>query len=386
MLHFRRMLRQAIKQSGIPDGRQWMETLSHLIVKASSSIHVHSHATEDQDVRNYVKIKKVQGGKISDSEYIAGVVITKGFTHKEMPRHHVNPRIMLVKFPLEYSRVPGQFIVLEAAIAQEADYLAKLVLRIVAVRPHIVLFEQGVSHLALEGLHKAKIAVARSVPQKGLDALRRCTQADVIGSIDKLSQHPRMGRCAHVRVQTFDHELIPGRRKTLMRFEGCPPELGCTLLLRGGDRETLRKVKEITDFMVFVAYHLRLEKMLWYDEFNILPRKLRRSRSHLCYLPETQADRLISYVLVQPRLLRSPFLKCPCSAAWIQTRPPHRAPLRRRPALPRPIQPRARPVGDELTRSGYYRDASTTPSCHTTRRSCPCRQASGSLRRSRSPR
>ena len=187
-----------------------------------------------------------------------------------------------MQFPLEYSRVPGQFIVLEAAIAQEADYLAKLVLRIVAVRPHIVLIEQGVSHLALEGLHKAKIAVARSVPQKGLDALRRCTQADVIGSIDKLSQHPRMGRCAHVRVQTFDHELIPGRRKTLMRFEGCPPELGCTLLLRGGDRETLRKVKEITDFMVFVAYHLRLEKMLWYDEFNILPRESSRYLTARC--------------------------------------------------------------------------------------------------------
>lgn len=82
MLHFRRMLRQAIKQSGIPNGRQWMETLSKLIVKASTSIQVHSNATEDQDVRNYVKIKKVQGGKISDSEYIAGVVITKGFTHK----------------------------------------------------------------------------------------------------------------------------------------------------------------------------------------------------------------------------------------------------------------------------------------------------------------
>jgi len=76
-----------------------------------------------------------------------------------------------------------------------------------------------------------------------------------------------------VRVQTFDHELIPGRRKTLMRFEGCPPEFGCTIILRGGNMETLRKVKEIADFMVFVAYHLKLEMMLWYDEFNISPRE-----------------------------------------------------------------------------------------------------------------
>ena len=58
-----------------------------------------------------------------------------------------------------------------------------------------------------------------------------------------------------------------------MRFEGCPPEFGCTIILRGGNMETLRKVKEIADFMVFVAYHLKLEMMLWYDEFNISPRE-----------------------------------------------------------------------------------------------------------------
>lgn len=108
MLHFRRMLRQAIKKSGIPNGRQWMETLSTLLVRASTSIRVTSEASDDQDIRNYVKVKKIPGGKISDSEcefrslrrvgqsdYFAdplalllplsdidGVVITKGFAHK----------------------------------------------------------------------------------------------------------------------------------------------------------------------------------------------------------------------------------------------------------------------------------------------------------------
>ena len=68
MLHFRRMLRQAIKKSGIPNGRQWMETLAKLIVRASTSIQVNSQASEDQDIRNYVKVKKIPGGRIKDSE------------------------------------------------------------------------------------------------------------------------------------------------------------------------------------------------------------------------------------------------------------------------------------------------------------------------------
>jgi len=62
------MLRQAIKKSGIPNGRQWMETLAKLVVRASTSIQVNSQASEDQDIRNYVKVKKIPGGRIKDSE------------------------------------------------------------------------------------------------------------------------------------------------------------------------------------------------------------------------------------------------------------------------------------------------------------------------------
>lgn len=198
---------------------------------------------------------QVPGGKIQDSEFLDGVAITKNVAHKRMmpERELNNPRIMVLTLPLEYHRVEGQYVTLTPVMAQERDYLRGLVQRIASQRPHIVLASSPVSRLALEGLLAANIAVARSVKPTALEAVMRSTQAEDVSSMDRLALDPKLGRCTTLRLSTFDHELIPGRRKTLMRFEGCHKEFGCTLILRGGDLETLKKVKEVTDFMVYVV-------------------------------------------------------------------------------------------------------------------------------------
>ena len=269
--HFHLMLKQAIDRAGLPNPAEWNRVLSGLILNVSSSLSPNVRAGDVIDVRAYVKIKKVPGGKISDSEFVDGIVISKNVAHKAMPRRLVNPRIMVVTFPVDYHRVENQFMSLDPILAQERDYLRLLVGRIVSVRPHIVIVERSVSRIALEYLLDANIAVARGVKVSATHQVARCTQADVIASMDKLALEPRLGRCAEFQIQSFEHELIPGRRKTLMRFEGCHSELGCTIILRGGDLATLRKVKVVTDFMALVAYHLKNELMLYSDEHNTPP-------------------------------------------------------------------------------------------------------------------
>ena len=56
-----------------------------------------------------------------------------------------------------------------------------------------------------------------------------------------------------------------------MRFEGCHKPLGCTIILRGGDVPTLRKVKEIVKFMALVVYQLKNEHVMYTEEHNLLP-------------------------------------------------------------------------------------------------------------------
>lgn len=280
LMHFNLMLEQAIGRADLPNPVEWHRTLSRLLLKVSTSIQPNVRAGDSIDVRAYVKIKKVPGGKISDSEYVDGIVISKNVAHKAMPRRLVNPRIMVVTFPLDYHRVENQFMSLDPILAQEKDYLRLLTRRIIDVRPHIVLVERAVSRVALEYLLEANLAVARRVKMSAIHQVARCTQADVVASMDRLALEPRLGRCAEFQIQTFEHDLIPGRRKTLMRFEGCHRDYGSTLILRGGDMDTLRKVKVVADFMSLVACHLRNEVILYSDEHNTLPPRPAMSREY----------------------------------------------------------------------------------------------------------
>ena len=56
-----------------------------------------------------------------------------------------------------------------------------------------------------------------------------------------------------------------------MFFEGCSPDLGCSLVLQGGDKPTLTKVKAIMKYLIYVAYHLKLENKFLMDEFALPP-------------------------------------------------------------------------------------------------------------------
>ncbi|KAI0931455.1 hypothetical protein AcV7_001170 [Taiwanofungus camphoratus] len=274
MFHLRIMLRQMLMAENIPNIGEWEETLLKLSLRIARELTFTAHPQRqgtDMDVRRYVKIKKIPGGAPTDSEYVDGAVITKNVAHKQMLRTQRNPRVMLITFPLEFHRVEGQYVHFGQILRQEKDYLGNLASRIAALRPHVILAEKSVSRLALDALAKHKIAVARTVKPSAIQFVARMTQGDVFSSMDKLALEPRLGHCGRFRIQTFDHPLIPGRRKTYMRFEGCNGEMGSTVVLRGGDIDTLRRVKKVTRFLTFIVRNLRLETHLWKDSVITLP-------------------------------------------------------------------------------------------------------------------
>ncbi|KZT55422.1 hypothetical protein CALCODRAFT_353571 [Calocera cornea HHB12733] len=271
MQHLRTLLRQELRRAGVLDVAEWESTLVNLGLKLSITPFGNPRAGDSIDARDWVKIKRIPGGAPRDSECIDGVMITKNVAHKNMARAMKAPRVMLVTFPFEYQRVEGQFTPLEPLLAQEREYLANLVSRVAALRPHIVLVEKSVSRIALELLLARNIAVGRTVKASAVAAVSRATQADIISSIDRLALEPHLGHAGRFRVQTFEHELIPGRRKSYMRFEGCHREHGVTLAIRGGDIDVLTKIKAITKFMVFTVRNLKMETFLWRDLLLSMP-------------------------------------------------------------------------------------------------------------------
>lgn len=267
--HVRRLLRQLLQDSKIPSVAGWEKALVPILLQATDDVNPDVLNGDDMDIRHYVKLKKIPGGRPGDTSYVAGLVFTKNLALKSMPRNLSHPSILILTFPLEYARRQQHFMSLEPVIRQEREFLQNIVNRIVALRPQLLLVERNVSGLALEFLEQAGIATAYNVKASVLEAVSRCTQTRIISSIDKLAIKPaHTGTCESFSLKTYVHE---GKKKTYMFLSGCAKELGCTIVLRGASHETLIKIKRVTEFMVYVVYNLKLETCLMRDEFALIP-------------------------------------------------------------------------------------------------------------------
>ncbi|KAL8651858.1 MAG: hypothetical protein Q9210_003019, partial [Variospora velana] len=267
--HVRKLLRQLLQDSHVPSVSSWEKALVPILLRATDDVNPDVQNGDDIDIRHYVKLKKIPLGTPDDTSYVSGLVFTKNLALKSMPRSIIQPRILILTFPLEYARHQQHFMSLEPVIRQEREYLENLVNRIAALQPNLLLVERNVSGMALEFLEKANIATAYNVKASVLEAVSRCSQTRIVSSIDKLTiKPPQAGTCASFYLKTYRHE---GRRKTYTFLSGCAKELGCTIVLRGADNATMEKVKRITEFMVYVVYNLKLETCLMRDEFALIP-------------------------------------------------------------------------------------------------------------------
>ncbi|OKL56604.1 hypothetical protein UA08_08153 [Talaromyces atroroseus] len=267
--HVRKLLRQLLADYSIPHASSWETALLPILLKATDDVDPDVQRGDDMDIRHYVKLKKIPGGRPGDTSYVSGLVFTKNLALKSMPRSISQPRILIITFAIEYARHQQHFMSLEPVIRQEREFLENLVSRIAALQPNLLLVEKSISGLALELLEKANIATAYNVKPSVLEAVSRCTQTRIITSMDKLVTIPaHTGYCDSFDLKTY---VYGGRRKTYMYISGCSKELGCTIVLRGANDDVLAKVKRITEFLIYVVYNLKLETCLMRDEFAKLP-------------------------------------------------------------------------------------------------------------------
>jgi 1-phosphatidylinositol-3-phosphate 5-kinase len=270
--HVRRLLRQILHDHTVSDIKRWERALMPILLQCTDDVNPDIHRNDDIDIRHYIKLKKIPGGKPGDTSYVSGVVFSKNVALKSMPRSISNPRIAILSFPLEYARHHKHFMSLEPVIAQEREYLWNLVTRIANLGVQLLLVEKNVAGLALDFLEQAGIAVVANVKSSVLNAVARCTQTRLITSPEKLSMDPsHLGRCGSFDVKTYVHGPM---KRTFIYLSGCQKDLGCTIVLRGAELKYLKKLKRITEFMCYVVYNLKLETCVMRDEYVLIPATL----------------------------------------------------------------------------------------------------------------
>ncbi|XP_072902930.1 1-phosphatidylinositol 3-phosphate 5-kinase isoform X2 [Hemitrygon akajei] len=249
----------------------WRDIIVPVVRQVVQTVHPDvKNNDDDMDIRQFVHIKKIPGGKKFDSAVVNGFVCTKNIAHKKMNAYIKNPKILLLKCSIEYLyREETKFTCIDPIVLQEREFLKNYVQRIVDVRPNLVLVEKTVSRIAQDMLLENGITLVINVKPNVLDRVSRVTQGDLVMSMDQLLTKPRLGTCHKFYLQPF--QLPSGHTKTLMFFEGCAQHLGCTVKLRGASEYELARVKEILIFMVCVAYHSQLELSFLMDEFAMPP-------------------------------------------------------------------------------------------------------------------
>lgn len=271
LVHLRCLAAQMLQDAKVPDWQTWLGVLLPLAWQAVARVKPNVPMGDSMDIRKYIKVKRLPGGMPTDTSYVYGFVTNKHVATKTMQRSLSlsNARVVIVSFPIAYGsgRSEGaEYVSLDHLVAQEQEYTRVLVRRILALRPHLLVAQDIVSRTAIDLLEAAGVIVVFDLKPSAVQAIARCTQAEVITSIDRFALNPRLGRAAMFDVRTYTLAGTTEATKPLMRFEGPNRVLSGTVLLRGEGPMTLRKIKVIFHFLVYAARNLYLEERLLIDQ------------------------------------------------------------------------------------------------------------------------
>ncbi|XP_065849457.1 1-phosphatidylinositol-3-phosphate 5-kinase FAB1A-like isoform X2 [Euphorbia lathyris] len=254
----------------------WLRIITSLSWEAATLLKPDTSEGGGMDPGGYVKVKCIACGHRSESMVVRGVVCKKNVAHRRMMSKVEKPRLLVLGGALEYQRVSNHLSSVDTLLQQEMDHLKMAVAKIDSHHPNVLLVEKSVSRFAQEYLLAKGISLVLNIKKPLLERIARCTGAQIVPSIDRLSS-PKLGYCDLFHVEKFLEEYGSagqgGKKltKTLMFFDGCPKPLGYTILLKGAHVDELKKVKEVVQYGVFAAYHLALETSFLADEGASLP-------------------------------------------------------------------------------------------------------------------
>ena len=213
------------------------EHLAEIIVNAVSQI------AEGKEIDlNDVKIEKVKGDSIGDSELVRGIVLAKEKANIEMPSKIINSKILLVDFPLEIRNPETEAKIsisspeqLESFILREEQYLKDLTDTIILSGTNIVFCQKGIDDVAQYYLAKVGIMACRRVTKGDMEKISRATSGKIISNINDVTPEI-LGQAELV-------EEIKRGEDAMIYIRGCKNPRAVSIVVRGGSIHVLDEVE-----------------------------------------------------------------------------------------------------------------------------------------------
>jgi len=236
---------------GTKFGARYGSVIRRLAVQAVRTVaHPNEDGEIDADIKRYARIEKIQGGDLEDSTVLSGCMINKDILHHKMARNIVKPRVLLLDCPLEYKKAESNTNV---EITNEEDFAKLLEIEeayikeqcdtIISHKPTVVITEKGVSDLAIHYLVKAGITALRRIRKTDNNRLAKVTGATIVNKVDEIQPSDIGEKCGLFKCEKLGDEWWS-------YFVECEEPRACTILIRGGTRDTQYEIaRNLNDAM-----------------------------------------------------------------------------------------------------------------------------------------
>ncbi len=212
------------------------DLLARLVVEAVQSV------ADDDDVdTDNIKVEKVVGGSIENSELVEGVIVDKERVSDNMPYFAEDASVAIIDGDLEIKETeidaevnvtdPDQ---LEQFLEQEETQLREMAEAVADAGADVVFVDGGIDDMAQHYLAQEGIIAVRRVKSSDQGQLARATGATPVSSVDDLSED-NLGFAGSVA-----QKEIAGDQRIFV--EDVDDAKAVTLILRGGTEHVIDEV------------------------------------------------------------------------------------------------------------------------------------------------
>ncbi|MHB8395866.1 MAG: thermosome subunit beta [Thermoplasmataceae archaeon] len=226
--------------------------LADLVVKAINAVATERDGKVMVEHTN-IKVDKKNGGSVTDTQFISGLVIDKEKVHAKMPSVVKDAKIALVDSALEVKKTEIEAKVqitdpsrIQDFLAQEAESFKKMVSKVKASGANVIFCQKGIDDLAQHYLAKEGIYAVRRVKKSDMEKLVKATGGKLITNLDDLKADS-LGKADKI-----EEKKIGDDRMTFVT--GCANPKAVSILIRGATDHVVTEIeRSLNDAIRVVA-------------------------------------------------------------------------------------------------------------------------------------
>ncbi len=206
------------------------------------------YRVDDDDIQ----VIKKQGGSVTDTEMIKGIIIDKEVVHTGMPKSVTNAKIALIDSALEVKKTevdakieitdPSQ---LNAFLQEEENMLKGMVQTIKKSGANVVFCQKGIDDLVQHYLSKEGIYAVRRAKKSDMEKLSKATGGTIITKLDELSKSD-LGSAKNVNQQKIGDD-------DMTFVTGCKNPRAVSILIRGGTEHVVDELERSLEDAISVV-------------------------------------------------------------------------------------------------------------------------------------